>query len=61
MEKLNQFRALAALRKSIYTRRDAGAIKLAARTSSRDEDPGSEVTRGERIITFTCETAKKNS
>lgn len=36
MEKLNQFIALAALRKSIYTRRDAGAIKLAARMSSRD-------------------------
>ncbi|GJR46861.1 hypothetical protein Tco_1067694 [Tanacetum coccineum] len=39
----------------------AGAIKLAARTSSRDEDPGSEVTLGGRIIPFTCETAKKNS
>nr|GFB01765.1 late embryogenesis abundant protein, LEA-14 [Tanacetum cinerariifolium] len=30
-------------------------------TSSRDEDPGSEVTLGGRIISFTCETAKKNS
>ncbi|KAI3666336.1 hypothetical protein L1987_89165 [Smallanthus sonchifolius] len=37
------------------------AILLSARTSSRDEDPGSEVTLGGRIIPFTCETAKKNS
>jgi hypothetical protein len=29
--------------------------------SSRDEDPGSEVTLGGRIIQFTSSTAKKNS
>ena len=50
-----------ALRESIVTRWDAGAIKLAARTSSRDEDPGSSVTLGGKIIPFTCLTAKKNS